>query len=179
MKGILAAALLSCIATTPLAGQHTHETSPYAGRERSAIAALTPQEIADLRSGAGMGFALAAELNHYPGPKHALELADSLRLTAEQADALETIRARMSDEAIRLGGEIIDAEAELDRRFAHGHIDAATLLEMTGRTAVLYGRLRFVHLQAHLETTAALTQDQIQAYDRLRGYIQPEESGKR
>lgn len=170
MKGIFGTALFACLTTTPLAAQHTHDASPYAHRERSEIAALTLQEIADLQAGAGMGFALAAELNHHPGPKHALELADSLGLTAEQANALEAVRSRMSREAIRLGEEIIGAEAELDRRFAHAHVDAGILREMTDRIAILYGELRFVHLVAHLETTRVLSTEQIEAYDRLRGY---------
>jgi hypothetical protein len=46
------------------------------------------QQIADLRAGRGMGLALATELNGYPGPMHALEMADALDLSGQQ-------RARM------------------------------------------------------------------------------------
>ena len=42
------------------------------------IKALSDQQIADLGAGRGMGLALAAELNGYPGPSHVLELADKL-----------------------------------------------------------------------------------------------------
>ena len=61
---------------------------PYAGLEARPIKALSEQQIADLRAGRGMGLALAAELNGYPGPMHALELADALDLSGQQ-------RARM------------------------------------------------------------------------------------
>ena len=61
---------------------------PYAGLEARPIKALSEQQIADLRAGRGMGLALAAELNGYLGPMHALELADALDLSGQQ-------RARM------------------------------------------------------------------------------------
>jgi len=59
---------------TALFAQEDH--SPYAGQENRTIKALSQGEIKNFLSGAGMGFAKAAELNHYPGPKHVLELAD-------------------------------------------------------------------------------------------------------
>jgi hypothetical protein len=62
----------------------THQ--PYAGLERRAVKALGDDEIADLRAGRGMGLALAAELNGYPGPRHVLEHADALALTSEQRE---------------------------------------------------------------------------------------------
>ena len=52
---------------------------PYAGLEVRSIKALPEQQIADLRAGRGMGLALAAELNGYPGPMHVLELAELRR----------------------------------------------------------------------------------------------------
>ena len=41
---------------------------PYAGMETRAIKTLSDKDIADLNAGRGMGLALAAELNGYPGP---------------------------------------------------------------------------------------------------------------
>jgi hypothetical protein len=55
---------------------------PYAGLEARSIKALSQQQIDDLKAGRGMGLALAAELNGYPGPMHVLELADALHLSA-------------------------------------------------------------------------------------------------
>ena len=48
------------------------------------IKALSDDQVADLKNGRGMGLALAAELNGYPGPAHVLELADKLALSADQ-----------------------------------------------------------------------------------------------
>jgi hypothetical protein len=53
--------------------------SPYTGQERREIKALSNEEIDRYLSGDGMGLAKAAELNHYPGPRHVLELADQLQ----------------------------------------------------------------------------------------------------
>src|SRR5256885_6759518 len=58
--------------------------SPYAGLENRATKALSEQQLVDLRAGRGMGLALAAELNGYPGPLHVLELGEQLMLSAEQ-----------------------------------------------------------------------------------------------
>ena len=58
--------------------------TPYAGMQTRSIKALSDQQIADLRAGRGMGLALAAELNGYPGPSHVLELADKLDLSPDQ-----------------------------------------------------------------------------------------------
>ena len=49
---------------------------------------VDPYTVADLKAGRGMGLALAAELNGYPGPSHVLELADKLKLSAEDKAAL-------------------------------------------------------------------------------------------
>jgi hypothetical protein len=62
---------------------------PYAGLGARTIKALTikalsEEQVADLKAGRGMGLALAAELNGYPGPLHTLEPAEALKLTAEQ-----------------------------------------------------------------------------------------------
>jgi hypothetical protein len=42
--------------------------APYAGMQTRPVKALTEQQLADLKAGRGMGLALAAELNGYPGP---------------------------------------------------------------------------------------------------------------
>ena len=84
---ILVAAVIALFAGAALAQhhQHKHGSSPYAGMQSRAVKALTDQQIADLRAGRGMGLALAAELNGYPGPMHVLELADRLSLSCRTA----------------------------------------------------------------------------------------------
>ncbi|MCP4204292.1 MAG: hypothetical protein GY769_20445 [bacterium] len=131
---------------------------------------MSRQEALDLRDGAGMGLARAAELNHYPGPLHVLELAEKLDLSGTQKDEIERFRSEMLSEAQRLGQKILEREEHLDRRFSHQHLDEPLLRELTAEIAELYGKLRFVHLRAHLQARAILSEAQVAAYDRHRGY---------
>ena len=68
MRPLIAALILVTSSTANDALAQSHK--PYAGMESRAIKALSPQQIADLREGRGMGLALPAELNGYPGPMH-------------------------------------------------------------------------------------------------------------
>ena len=70
MKSLVAAIVLSFVASAALA------QSPCAGMQARSIKALSEQQVADLKAGRGMGLALSAELNGYPGPAHVLELSD-------------------------------------------------------------------------------------------------------
>jgi Spy/CpxP family protein refolding chaperone len=117
-----------------------------------------------------MGLAKAGELNHYPGPKHILEMADHLGLTSAQRASIGSAEKAMSATAIPLGRAIVDAEVDLDGHFAAGTIDEKTLRAATAHIAELEGRLRAAHLLAHLQTRAALDADQIAMYDSMRGY---------
>lgn len=166
---ILAVLVGGCLAG-PASGQHVHERSPYAGQEASEIPSLSAQELEDLRTAAGMGMARAAELNHYPGPKHALEMADELALTREQRARIEAIQQAMRTDALRIGEEIIRAEGHLNQRFALAHADSVRIREAAREIGFLYGELRYVHLAAHLATRSVLDARQVAEYDRLRGY---------
>jgi hypothetical protein len=64
-------ALLTLLVAPAMAQEHQHAHGPYAGLQQRGVKALSDQQIADLRAGKGMGLALAAELNGYPGPIHA------------------------------------------------------------------------------------------------------------
>jgi hypothetical protein len=74
--------------------------TPYAGMQTRSIKSLSEQQVADLRAGRGMGLALAAELNGYPGPSHVLELADKLELSAAQRATIEGLFDAMKAEAL-------------------------------------------------------------------------------
>jgi Spy/CpxP family protein refolding chaperone len=132
--------------------------------------ALSPADVQGLLEGSGMGLAKAAELNSYPGPKHVLEMADSLKLTAEQRATVQKSHDEMKAAAMKLGREIVDLERQLNDAFASTTVDAKRLGELTTAIAERQGKLRYVHLAAHLRTRAALTPQQIQAYDVARGY---------
>lgn len=178
MKTIAIALASTFIGATAAAAQHVHEPSMYANQTDSGIAALSLEEFEQLRKGEGMGLARAAELNHYPGPLHVLELADSLALTPEQRAEVERIRTGMLENAVALGERIIEAERELDLRFEHGHADADYVRQATAAIATMYGELRFTHLSAHLELRNLLDAAQIAAYDRLRGYAVDAPAGR-
>jgi Spy/CpxP family protein refolding chaperone len=162
-------AFVSLLTAIPaLAGAQS--SSPYAGQDSREIKSLSVDEIKGYLIGDGLGYAKAGELNHFPGPKHVLALGDHLDLTADQRSRIQAIAEEMTAAAIPLGREIVDAERDLDRRFAAGTVDEATLRPATERIGYLQGRLRAVHLFAHLATRKVLSPDQVATYDKMRGY---------
>lgn len=165
---LVGAAIAICLNTAIATADVT--PAPYSGHESRAIKALSDREAADLLAGHGMGYALAAELNSYPGPLHVLELADRLGLTAEQRPRVDGIFLAMQAQAKTIGAEIVAAERELDAAFAAATIDPASLAAQTDALGRLYARVRATHLVAHLEIKELLTAQQIAAYDQLRGY---------
>ena len=150
--------------------QSSPEPSPYSGLERREIKALSADEIDSYLSGSGMGFALAAELNGYPGPKHVLELREELGLSGEQVLATEQLFGTMKSAAEVLGRQIVDREAELDRLFSSHGIDSEELAVRTRVIGELEGQLRAVHLDAHLQMIEILEHEQVRKYIELRGY---------
>ena len=72
--------------------------TPYAGLQTRPIKALSDQQVADLKAGRGMGLALAAELNGYPGPSHLLELAVQLGLSDPQKTRIQGLFEAMKAE---------------------------------------------------------------------------------
>src|SRR6195952_1891518 len=91
--------------------------TPYAGMQTRPIKALSEQQVADLGAGRGMGLALAAELNGYPGPSHVLELADKLELLPDQRTSIQRLFASMKAEALPLGTKLIKQESDWENHF--------------------------------------------------------------
>ena len=164
MKVSISVALL--MAATAAANAQT----PYSGMQTRPIKALSEQQVADLGAGRGMGLALAAELNGYPGPSHVLELADKLELTADQRTSIKGLFDSMKAEAVPIGAKLIEQEAALDRQFAGRTVTAESLKASTAAAAVTQGELRETHLKYHLSTVAILSPGQMQRYAELRGY---------
>jgi Spy/CpxP family protein refolding chaperone len=154
--------LLSCAAAIA--------QGPYAGMQVRTIKALSQEQISDLNAGRGMGLALAAELNGYPGPAHVLELADKLELSVNQRSQIETLFNAMKAEAQPLGAKLIEEESDLDKLFASRSITPESLRASTAAVAVTQGALRETHLKYHLSTAAILTPEQMRRYAELRGY---------
>ena len=160
---------LTALAVTA-AAQTPPPAAPYAGQQTRAIKALSPEEVRGLLSGAGLGFAKAAELNHYPGPVHVIALAGPLNLTPEQRARTQTLYRQMKRRAVSLGEKILAREKHLDTLFASGAIDEDSLRATTAEIGRLRGKLRAHHLSYHLKMKTLLTPRQVAAYDRLRGY---------
>ena len=127
-----------------------------------------------------MGRARAAELNGYPGPRHVLDAAQAgqLALTPEQTRVAERLFDGMAREAQRLGEQILREEQGLEAAFraiSNGDLGARTL-----RIAGLEGKLRAVHLRAHIAMRSALSPSEIEHYNTIRGYgVPPEEQHHR
>ena len=149
----------------------TIPAQPYAGWQARPIGALAPEKVEDLLAGRGAGYALAAELNHYPGPTHVLQMTSELGLTPEQEGVVQDIFAAMQKEAQTLGRELVDREAELDQAFRQGSVTKPSLKDLTAEIARVEGQLRRAHLAAHVELKAILTPAQVSRYDQLRGYV--------
>ena len=160
-------ALLALVSGISLAA----DLSPYAGEELRSLKSISAQEIESLRSGGGMGFAKLAELNHYPGPKHVLELAAELGLTPSQVSETEALFEEMRSMAVVLGEDLIDAETALDGKFSQGAISANSLQSALLDIGRIRAQLRFVHLEAHLRQKQILTPEQVANYDETRGYL--------
>jgi hypothetical protein len=162
--------MTAAVMTLIIGGSLAQAQQPYAGLQSRPIKALSDRELADLRAGRGMGLALAAELNGYPGPAHVIELADALALTAEQRGRMQHLYETMKAEAIALGERLIDQEADLDRQFASRTATPVTLDGATTRIGQTQAELRATHLRFHLATMEVLTPDQVRRYSELRGY---------
>jgi Spy/CpxP family protein refolding chaperone len=171
--------LLALLAAVPAAAQNhiphgaseqADSPSPYSELETRSVKALSDEQVADLEAGRGMGLALAAELNGYPGPSHVLELADALSLTDKQASRTRELLRQMKAETIPMGMRLIKEETELDHLFAERTITTTRLTEMVKSIAEVQGALRAAHLRYHLDMVQILTPEQIRRYSQLRGY---------
>lgn len=163
--------LTTAVAAMLMTAQGVHaQPHSYGALHERPIKALSADDIAGLRAGRGMGMALPAELNRYPGPMHVLELAAKLDLTPEQRQEIERQFEAMRAAAMPLGEQIVAREEALEALFRSGAADAGTIDRITSEIAALYGQLRAVHLRTHLATRATLTGPQVALYQTLRGY---------
>ena len=158
MRNALSLLILTAI-VAPAAAQH------------SPPASLSHDEVHGLMTGQGMGLARAAELNAYPGPKHVLELADSLALSDRQRETAERLMADVQTEARALGARVVEAERELSALFDGEPVNDGALEAAAHEVARLRAELRLVHLRAHLRMAEVLTAEQSARYHTLRHRI--------
>lgn len=162
--------LILALAVIGLSGTALAQHSEYSGDEDRAIKSLSADDIGELRRGGGWGFARAAELNGVPGPSHLLELADDINLNAEQRAAIEALFHSMQADAIEAGERFIAAEAALESAFQSGDVTRDELRDHLDTIAERRSDLRYVHLEAHLETLDIVTEEQVAQYNEARGY---------
>ncbi|HYD58239.1 MAG TPA: copper-binding protein [Burkholderiales bacterium] len=142
----------------------------YAGQEHRDLKALSPEEVKQYLAGAGMGYAKPAELNHFPGPMHALELADRLGLSEEQKAKTRALMDAHKAEARAIGAKLVQSERALEALFRSGKVAPEALEDAVRATAKLQGEYRLSHLETHRRMRALLTDEQVKHYDALRGY---------
>ena len=160
--------LLTGVAGTASAGHHP-PTTGGAATPHAAHAAYSAEERAEgLREGRGMGLALAAETNGYPGPRHVLELAEALKLTPEQRARTQLLFDGMDAQARTLGRRLLREEEALNALFAGGRASRPELVRLVDAAARTEAQLKIVHLETHLAMMTILTPEQVARYVGLR-----------
>ena len=158
---------------TPEGNAFTEKISKYSGQETRLIKSLSAEDIDALEQGTGDAFgglAKLAELNGYPGPRHVLDLATSLQLTAVQKKLVENMNNTRVTEAQVVGKEMVRLEQEMNDMFTDGTITKETLRQKLEKSSELYGQLRYIHLKYHITMLDILAPDQVKLYNKLRGY---------
>ncbi len=153
-----------------IAGSALAQHQPYAGQQAREIKALSPDEVQQYLSGAGMGYAKPAEMNRFPGPMHVLELADKLALTPEQRARTQLLMDTHKAEARAIGAKRVESERAIEMLFRSGSLDDATLAKGVREAAALEGEYRLAHLETHRRMRALLSDEQVARYAQLRGY---------
>jgi Spy/CpxP family protein refolding chaperone len=152
--------------------------SPYVTQLDSPIRGLSNLEVQDLVNGRGAGYARMAELNGYPGPSHILDLDRELKLSSNQIFQIESVFKRMQADAKGVGQQIVSHEKQLSAAFASGKINETQMQASTEELGKLYSQLRAIHLMAHLQIKPLLKPEQIDNYNKLRGYSNTSEQSK-
>ena len=173
-RTVLFVSIALALTAGPSSAQHPQ---PYSGMQTRPLKALSDEQLADLKAGRGMGLALAAELNGYPGPSHVLELQKELGLSDAQRARTQQLFDAMKAETVPLGLRLIAAETDLDQQFAKHAITPVGLDAATETIGAAQAKLRAAHLKYHLSMLDVLTPDQVRRYNELRGYGSAASSG--
>ena len=177
MKGILAILAAALLPQAALAHHGKHAEHSYAGQEARDLKALSPAEVKQYLAGAGMGYAKPAELNSFPGPMHALELAKVLGLSESQKESIGALMKAHKAEARAIGAKLVEAERALEALFRSGSVEQPKLVEAVRHAGALQAEYRLSHLETHRRMRALLTPGQVRRYDLARGYAAPARRG--
>ena len=142
------------------------------------LAAQIPADREPLLNGDGNGMAIYAESNGFPGPKHVLDLAGQLALSAKQKAEIREIYEDMRTRARTIGKMIVKIEGELHYAFNSGMLKQESIEEDAESIGRMRGTLRGVHLAAHVKTREILTKKQVELYAALRKEQKEKEAHK-
>ncbi|MDH5605892.1 MAG: hypothetical protein OEY93_03300, partial [Anaerolineae bacterium] len=146
--------------------------SAYAALLDSEIRGLDQETIEGYLTGEGLGQALPAELNGYPGPRHTIDMAEELKLSEDQLRQMQALFDKMHSETIPLGEQYLEAVAQLELAFREGTITEEYLKSQLIVITGIEAQLRYAHLSTHLATIEILSAEQIMQYNMLRGYME-------
>lgn len=169
---------IASLAVASMAGAQDHSGHQAAAEPRAAPASAasassmmnyTAEERAQgLKEGRGMGLAMPAEGNGYPGPRHVLEVAEQIGLTVQQRGRTQQLFDSMRSEAGRLGTQLLAQENELDAIFREHRATPALLAKAANDIGATEAALKIVHLRTHLTMMDVLTPSQVSRYIDLR-----------
>jgi len=111
------------------------QESKYSGQEQRNIKALSQSKIEGYLTGKGMGLAKSAELNHFPGPKHVMELSQELSLSKLQIEETKKIYEAMKGKAIEYGQQLIIKEEEIEGLFSKDSVTPQVLERVLNESA--------------------------------------------
>lgn len=171
MRLIYWALIFTLLPVSSFSSSEVSFKSAYIGQERREIKSLSKSDIEELESGSGWGLAKAAELNGVPGPAHLLEMKTEIGLSQDQIGRIEILYQEMKRQATSLGSELIQLERELNTHFANRTITEELLRNLLEEIAQVQKQLRYAHLSTHLKTPDILTVEQIDQYNKIRGYF--------
>jgi Spy/CpxP family protein refolding chaperone len=142
-------------------------------------AQTVPPDRSALEKGEGAGMGMLAEMNGYPGPKHLLDLYDSLRMGPGQVQRIASLYEEMRAAALGKGEMIIAKEEELDDLFGSGRAEEASVRKLASEIGRMRGELRAIHLTAHLKAWGLLTEEQRVRYKAIREATGLQKSGNK
>jgi len=112
--------------------------------------------------------AFAADRNGYPGPRHILELKAQLGLTADQEAKVTELMHAMLAESRPKGARLLEAERRLERLYADGVADEASVRAAVAEVERARSELRLAHLLIHLRARDLLSREQRDAYHKIQ-----------
>ena len=134
------------------------------------IRGLDQKTIEGFLTGKGLGQALPAELNGYPGPRHVIDMAEELELTDEQLATIQALFDHMVSNVVPFGEQYLEEYANLESAFRKGTISKEYLQSQLEKISAIEVQLRYSHLSTHLATIDILNEKQVMQYNMMRGY---------